>query len=178
MTKECYYQDENGIRWFRTGDVGEIYPNGSIKLIDRKKDIIKLQFGEYISLNKVESELKSCYFIENICVYGDPMYDFLIALVVPNTKALLNLADQFGKDNMSFKELCEDKNINEEVTKVIHEHANQTDLNRKEIPMKIKLCSDEWTPDSELVTAALKLRRKNIEEFFYKNEIKKLYESK
>ena len=100
LTKECYSEDENGIRWFKTGDVGEIYPNGSIKLIDRKKDIIKLQFGEYISLSKVESELKSCYFIENICVYGDPMYDFLIALVVPNAKALLNLANELAKDNV------------------------------------------------------------------------------
>ena len=77
---------------------------------------------------------------------------------------------------MSFKELCQDKNINEKVIKVIHEHANQTDLSRKEIPTKIQLCSDEWTPDSGLVTAALKLRRKNIEEF-YKNEINKLYEN-
>ena len=33
-------------------------PGGNLKIIDRKKDLVKLQGGEYISLNKVESLLK------------------------------------------------------------------------------------------------------------------------
>ena len=173
LTRESYYEDKNGVRWFKTGDIGEFYPNGSIKLIDRKKDLIKPQFGEYISLNKVESELKSCNFIDNICVYGNPMCEYVIALVVPNAKALKNLADQFGKENMSFKELCDDNLITQEVTKVIQQHGEQAQLSKREIPAKIKLCSDEWIPDSGLVTAALKLRRKNIQKF-YKNEIERL----
>lgn len=52
LTEESY-KEENGIRWFFTGDIGEIYSNGSLKIIDRKKDIIKLSTGEYISLAKV-----------------------------------------------------------------------------------------------------------------------------
>ena len=31
---------------------------GNLKIIDRKKDLVKLQNGEYVSLNKVESILK------------------------------------------------------------------------------------------------------------------------
>ncbi len=50
--KESYYF-ENSDKWFLTGDIGEIFPNGTFKLIDRKKDLIKLQFGEYVSLRKV-----------------------------------------------------------------------------------------------------------------------------
>jgi len=34
-------------------DIGEIFPDGTLKIIDRKKDLVKLQFGEYISLGKV-----------------------------------------------------------------------------------------------------------------------------
>ena len=177
LTRESYYEDKNGVRWFKTGDIGEFHPNGSIKLIDRKKDLIKLQFGEYISLSKVESELKSCDFVDNICVYGNSMDEYVIALVVPNAKALKILADQFGKENMSFEQLCDDKEITQEVTKIVQQYGQQTQLSKREIPAKIKLCSDEWTPDSGLVTAALKLRRKNIEQF-YKNEIEKLYQSK
>lgn len=53
LTRETYYRDRQGTRWFRTGDVGELFPNGCFKIIDRKKDFIKLQLGEYISLGKV-----------------------------------------------------------------------------------------------------------------------------
>ena len=34
--------------------------DGSLKIIDRKKDLVKLQFGEYVSLGKVEAVLKGC----------------------------------------------------------------------------------------------------------------------
>ena len=59
-TKDDFYKDENGLRWFRTGDIGEIGPLGTLKIVDRKKDLVKLDHGEYVSLGKVESLLKTC----------------------------------------------------------------------------------------------------------------------
>lgn len=38
---------------------------------DRKKDLVKLQAGEYVSLGKVEAVLKNCPFIDNICAYAN-----------------------------------------------------------------------------------------------------------
>lgn len=38
---------------------------------DRKKDLVKLQAGEYVSLGKVESALKNCPLIDNICAYAN-----------------------------------------------------------------------------------------------------------
>lgn len=53
LTSEAYYW-QCGERWFKTGDIGELdSKSGCFKIIDRKKDFIKLQFGEYISLGKV-----------------------------------------------------------------------------------------------------------------------------
>jgi acyl-CoA synthetase (AMP-forming)/AMP-acid ligase II len=40
------------LRWFRTGDIGEVHPDGVLKIIDRKKDLVKLQHGEYVSYGK------------------------------------------------------------------------------------------------------------------------------
>ena len=52
LTKESF-KEEEGVKWFNTGDIGEISNDGSLKIIDRKKDIIKLSTGEYVSLAKV-----------------------------------------------------------------------------------------------------------------------------
>ncbi|XVF36903.1 hypothetical protein REPUB_Repub19eG0098900 [Reevesia pubescens] len=52
-TKEVYKVDERGMRWFYTGDIGQFHADGCLEIIDRKKDIVKLQHGEYVSLGKV-----------------------------------------------------------------------------------------------------------------------------
>ena len=51
-SKEVFYQEDD-LHWFRTGDIGEMLDDGTIKIIDRKKDLVKLAFGEYVSLGKV-----------------------------------------------------------------------------------------------------------------------------
>jgi len=41
-TAKSYLEDSDGLRWFRTGDVGEMFPNGTLQIVDRKKDLVKL----------------------------------------------------------------------------------------------------------------------------------------
>ena len=45
----------DGIRYFCTGDIGQISPDGVLSIIDRKKDLVKLQMGEYVALSKVRA---------------------------------------------------------------------------------------------------------------------------
>merc|ERR1712020_385088 len=53
-----FFDGPEGYRWFKTGDIGHLLPDGNLKIIDRKKDLVKLQMGEYVSLGKVESCLR------------------------------------------------------------------------------------------------------------------------
>ncbi|KAI6234042.1 AMP-binding domain-containing protein [Aphelenchoides fujianensis] len=72
----------NGKRYFATGDIGEFRADGSLKIIDRKKDLVKPAHGEYISLGKVETTLLTNPLVDNICIYADSDHDKLLALVV------------------------------------------------------------------------------------------------
>lgn len=44
--------------------------NSCFSSLDRKKDLVKLQAGEYVSLGKVEAALKSLPLVDNICAYA------------------------------------------------------------------------------------------------------------
>ncbi|KFM78781.1 Long-chain-fatty-acid--CoA ligase 3, partial [Stegodyphus mimosarum] len=173
QTKEAF-KTENGVRWFYTGDIGEVFPNGTLKIIDRKKDLVKLQFGEYVALGKVEAELKTCPLIENICVFGNGLQTYLVAIVIPSQPHLKSLARELGKDHLSFKEMCSDPEITAKATERIKSYGKKCHLIGAEVPKKIKLCCDEWTPESGLVTAAFKLRRKFIEKH-YEDIINSMY---
>jgi hypothetical protein len=61
------------VLWFYTGDIGQFHEKGCIEIIDRKRDIVKLQHGEYVSLGKVLYCLVLCfhdffYDARNICL--------------------------------------------------------------------------------------------------------------
>lgn len=175
-SKEEFFE-EDGKRWFRTGDIGEVHEDGVLKIIDRKKDLVKLQAGEYVSLGKVEAELKTCPVVENICVYGDSSKHYTVALVVPNQKQLEELALKQGVDtNIPFEQLCTSPEVEKAVVKELAEHAKKCRLEKFEVPAAVTLCSDVWTPDMGLVTAAFKLKRKDIQER-YQHEINRMYAS-
>lgn len=83
---------------------------------DRKKDLVKLQAGEYISLGKIETEFKTCPLVDNICVYAESSKQHIVALVVPNQKHLRELAFSFGVSG-SHAEMCASPEVNKAVIK-------------------------------------------------------------
>jgi long-chain acyl-CoA synthetase len=176
------YKVINGVRYFATGDIGEIFPNGNLKIIDRKKDLVKLQGGEYVSLNKVESVMKLLNFVDNCCVIADPSKVNCVALVCPNLNVIreyISSNDAANSANISnIENLCKylekNKDLVEKFTKQNIEHCLKHGIDRFEIPTRIKFVKEAWMPDSGLVTDSMKLKRKEIDKF-YSNEIKELY---
>nr|GMC85700.1 long chain acyl-CoA synthetase 8-like [Ipomoea batatas] len=166
--------DERGMRWFYTGDIGRFHRNGCLEIIDRKKDIVKLQHGEYISLGKVEAALLQSDYVASIMVYADPFHNYCIALIVPSREALLNWAEEYGFRTRNLPELCDRLEAIKEIQHSLYEVGIDAGLDRLEIPAKIKLLPEPWTPESGLVTAALKLKRAQIKATF-KDELNKLY---
>merc|ERR1719253_206004 len=97
----------DGIRYFCTGDIGQITPDGNLQIIDRKKDLVKLQQGEYVALSKVESYLKMCPLVEIPMCYAESTMSYCIALICPSHVALKGLAKSLGVSG-DVEQLCND----------------------------------------------------------------------
>ncbi|XP_063298521.1 fatty acid CoA ligase Acsl3 [Pelobates fuscus] len=175
-TKEDFYVDKNGQRWFCTGDIGEFHEDGCLKIIDRKKDLVKLQAGEYVSLGKVESALKNLPLVDNICAYANSDQSYVIGFVVPNQKELSILAAQKGVEG-SFESLCNNPTMEKEVLNALRGSPAAATLEKFEIPAKIRLVAEPWTPETGLVTDAFKLKRKELKSH-YQEDIERMYGGK
>jgi len=151
--------DSRGIRFFCTGDIGQITPEGTLMIIDRKKDLVKLQQGEYVALSKVENVLKLCPLVEYPMVYAESTRDFCIALICPNHGMLLKLAQDMGIAETDVGALCENGAIVEEVSKQCAAACKQGKLANLETPRKYGLVADTFSPENDCLTAAMKLKR-------------------
>uniref|UniRef100_A0A0X3NLM0 long-chain-fatty-acid--CoA ligase n=1 Tax=Schistocephalus solidus TaxID=70667 RepID=A0A0X3NLM0_SCHSO len=196
-TAEAFITEPDGTRWFCTGDIGMVHQDGSFSIIDRKKDLVKLQAGEYVSLVKVELAIAQSAYVENVCVYADPNHDFTICFVSPKISQIRKLAVELGlledvsrqvqetlpadrlKDESAVtlaehQLLCKIKQIADIVLKDIQDVGRAKKLASFEIPRKLVLDADPWTPESGLVTEALKIKRHNMRPKFLK-DIEEMY---
>merc|ERR1712078_110577 len=106
----------DGIRYFCTGDIGQYNKDGNLMIIDRKKDLVKLQQGEYVALSKVENVLKECPLVELPMCYARSTESFCVALVCPSHVALKALGESKGLGT-DVAALCVNKEIIAEVSK-------------------------------------------------------------
>lgn len=162
-----------GTRFFRTGDIGQITETGTLQIIDRKKDLWKGPNGEYVALTKVEAALKLCEFVDMPMCYGKTGGEWPIALVCPQKPKILALGKELGLGD-DFEALCVDKKVSDKVQEACRAKCKEMKLVEFEIPKKIALIAELWTPENDLLTAAMKLKRPIIATK-HKAEIDKLY---
>ena len=137
----------------------------------------KLANGEFVSLGKIESSLRNSPFVENICVCNDRFSNHLTAVISPNPRALLELGGRLGKSaDASFEELCSDEAVKSAVFQSLKQLAiSELGLKPKEVPVAITLVKETWDQDNGLLTAAMKMKRKQVNDF-YQAEIQTMFE--
>lgn len=150
-----YYDNEeetkaaiNDDSWFMTGDIGEFDPNGHLKIIDRKKNLVKTLNGEYIALEKLESIYRSCPVVGNICVYAAEDQDKPIAIIVPVELTLKNLASENGIPGDTVESLVHDPKVQSLVLKQLQSSGREGGLKGIEIVNGVVLSDEEWTPQN------------------------------
>ncbi|CAO3607768.1 unnamed protein product [Cunninghamella blakesleeana] len=169
VTKESITSDG----WLKTGDIGEWNENGTLTIIDRKKNLIKLSNGEYIALEKLESKYKSSVLVENICVYADPLCRRPVALINAVEKQLKTLAKEENWESDDWEKLCKSVDVRRKVLNILQLQGKKSGLQGTEIIGDVYICSELWTTEMGLLTAAQKLKRHDIKNKF-KDEIQSM----
>ncbi|TIB85666.1 hypothetical protein E3Q06_01816 [Wallemia mellicola] len=177
-----YYKDEEKTResftedgFFLTGDIGSFDDKGRLKIIDRKKNIVKLAQGEYIAIEKLEGAFALCPTILQIYVHADSLRSYLVAIVVPDPLELAKIAHCDPSDRVSLDNAIKDKKINDMILSEIEAASNKAGLKGFERIKAIHLVNDQFTIDNGLLTPTLKVKR-NVVRDFYKSTIDNIYD--
>jgi long-chain acyl-CoA synthetase len=166
-TKEEFMDDG----WFLTGDIGQFMSDGSLRIVDRKKNLVKLKGGEYVALEKMEMTYGNCDFVDaiggGICCYGDGEMDRPVAIMQLSEPTTMKWAKQNGMTG-DFSTIMKSKELYAAVvTSMKAEHA-KSDLSHLEKLVAVALLNDPWTPENGCLTAANKLQRREVIKQFEK----------
>lgn len=157
--------------WFHTGDIGEISPEGYLRITDRKKDLIKTAGGKYVAPQKLEGLLKANRFISQVHIHGDQR-KFIVALLTLNMDSIKAFATENG---IPFKDpaiLTESPKVKELIRKGVAE-AN-AGLASYESIKNFAILHKEFVVETGELTPSLKVKRKVVDKNYH-DVIERLY---
>lgn len=159
--------------WLHTGDIGEIDPDGYIRITDRKRDIIVISGGDNISPQRVEGFVTLQPEIGQAMVYGDKR-PYLVGLIVPAPE----FVESYAKDKgvaPDLATLAGDKEFRAAIGAVL-DRVNGG-LSNLEKVRRFVIAAEPFTTDNQMMTPTLKIRRHNIRKE-YQAALDALYEGK
>jgi long-chain acyl-CoA synthetase len=156
--------------WLHTGDLGEVDPDGFIKITGRKKDIIITAGGKNITPANLEAEIKQQPLVSQCVVVGDRR-PYLVALVTLDPEEAVKYAQEHG--------LAEDPvelAANQDVRAAIEAHVEKINQNfaRVEQVKKIAILPHDLSQESGELTPTLKVKRAVVAQK-HEGEIEQLY---
>lgn len=151
--------DEDG--WFRTGDIGELSADGTLRITDRKKSLFKLSTGKYVTPQPIENRLAAHPLVEQAVVVGAGR-QFAAALVFPVEAALVRMARSLGLgENLAVADIVRNEAVRHEYARVMGE-AN-TGVDPWVAVKRFLLVPEPVSVDNGLLTPTLKVRRGRVE---------------
>jgi long-chain acyl-CoA synthetase len=157
--------------WLHTGDIGSIDADGYIRIVDRKKELIITAGGKNISPANIEAQLKQQAIIGEACVIGDRR-PYVTAVLTLDLDAARAVARERGVEADTVADLVAQPAVLGAVEQAVQ--AANEHLSNVERVKKFHLTTDEWAPDSDLLTPTMKLKRRGVVAR-YADDIEALY---
>lgn len=159
--------------WLHTGDIGKWLPNGTLKIIDRKKNIFKLAQGEYVAVEKVENIYLKSRFVGQCFVEGDSLKPCLMAVVVPDEEVVKQYASEHGLPT-DLRQFCQSQKAKDIVLKDMIEIGKASHLKGFEQAQDVHLHPELFTVQNDLLTPTMKNKRPTLRKAF-KDTVDALY---
>ncbi|WP_121743817.1 AMP-dependent synthetase/ligase [Natronorubrum halophilum] len=172
-TQGAFVEDDAGERWFRTGDIVHIRPDGYLEFRDRVKQIIVLSTGKNVAPGPIEDAFAASEIVEQAMVVGDGE-KFIGALLVPNTEHVREWAAEEGIDLPDDPEsMCDDDRVREYVQQEV-DRVNGN-FEKHETIKRFELVPQEFTEENEMLTPTMKKKRRVILSRF-EDRVDRIYE--
>uniref|UniRef100_A0A8B9VYM3 Arachidonate--CoA ligase n=1 Tax=Anas zonorhyncha TaxID=75864 RepID=A0A8B9VYM3_9AVES len=163
--------DKDG--WLHTGDIGKWMPNGTLKIIDRKKNIFKLAQGEYIAPEKIENVYVRSAPVAQVFVHGESLRSCLIGIVVPDHETLPEFAAKLGIKG-SYEDICKNSAVKKAILEDMVRLGKEAGLKSFEQVKDLHIHPELFSVENGLLTPTLKAKRAELVKLFQK-EIEDLY---
>jgi long-subunit acyl-CoA synthetase (AMP-forming) len=154
-TKETI--DEDG--WLHSGDIGEMDPQGFVKITDRKKDLLITAGGENIAPQVIEGKLKGIPWVSQAVVVGDRQKHLAALLTIDETK-VDDLIAQAGSPAKTMADAASCTKVHAFLLGKV-ELINK-DLARVQSIKKIKVLPSDLTIEGGELTPTMKVKRKVV----------------
>ncbi|GAA6222629.1 long-chain-fatty-acid--CoA ligase 1-like isoform X1 [Lates japonicus] len=164
--------DEDG--WVHTGDIGKWLPNGTLKIVDRKKHIFKLAQGEYIAPEKIENVYIRSDAVAQVFVHGDSLQACLVAVVVPDPDFLSGWTKRTLGLEGSYQELCGREEVKAAILEDMLRLGKDGGLKSFEQVKAIYIHTELFSIENGLLTPTMKAKRNELRQHF-KPQIEELY---
>ncbi|MCG6493558.1 long-chain fatty acid--CoA ligase [Kitasatospora sp. A2-31] len=150
--------------WFHTEDIGELSPDGFLRITDRKKDLFKTSGGKYVAPSEVEGKFKAvCPFVSNVLVIGNGR-NYCTALIGLDEAVIMPWAAEHGLAGKSYAELA----VEPQVQQLIEGFVKRLngDLQRWQTIKKFHLLPRDLDVEHGELTPSLKIKRPVVEKTY------------
>ena len=161
-TEKAFVVDQEGKRWYRTGDAGYIDSDGHLIYLDRVKEMLTLSSGEKYSPQYIEGQLKFSPYVHNVMSIGGEDSPFVTALINIDFDNVGRWAERQGLAYTTFVDLSQKPEVYELIRKDV-ERVNRT-LPPAARVRKFVLLHKEFDADEGELTRTRKLRRGHLGE--------------
>lgn len=125
--------------YYRTGDIVAEQEGGKLHFVDRRKNVVKLSQGEFVTLARLETLFSGIPDLDSIFVHANSAWSYPLAVVVPNER----VSTRFGGD---------EKLIRAHLIDAIRDTAKGASLRSFEIPRDIIVASERFTQQNGMLS--------------------------